>query len=221
MAKPYKRKRLIVDNLQYRLLIAGVIYFAVVVFIFACGIFVPVILQLEKDGVASYEAQVAAHQFLVLHERIWPPMILAFALLIVHSVLTSHKIAGPLYRIRGVLKSVGGGDLTQKIKLRKKDYLKKDADNVNAAIDSLREKIERLQNHSDEANTHLTELKRSLQSDSAESVRRQTDRLTADIDGLVQCLGEFQTRRDTSGHSANDGDSERPIATPETVESST
>lgn len=220
MAKPYKRRKVIVDNIQYRLLIAGIIYFATVVLVFACGVFVPVIVQLEKGG-ASYEAMEAAQQFLVLHERVWPPLILAFALLIVHSVLTSHRIAGPLFRIRAVLKTVGGGDLTQKIKLRKKDFLKKDADTVNAMIDSLREKIERLQNHGGEANADLTALKRSLQSGSAESVMQQTDKLTANIDSLVQCLGEFKTQRDTTGHSANDGDTGSPNTTPERVGSAT
>lgn len=216
MAKPYKRRKVIVDNIQYRLLIAGIIYFATVVLVFACGVFVPVIVQLEKGG-ASYEAMEAAQQFLVLHERVWPPLILAFALLIVHSVLTSHRIAGPLFRIRAVLNTVGGGDLTQKIILRKKDFLKKDADTVNAMIESLRKKIDRLHSHGVAASDNLTALKQSIQSGSSDAVMRQTDKLTGDIDGLLQCLGEFKTKRAATRRSANDGDTGSPNSIPETV----
>jgi len=216
MAKPYKRRKLIVDNLQYRLLIAGIIYFATVVFVFACGVFIPVIIQLESGGV-SYEALEAANHFLVLHERVWPPLILAFILLIVHSIMNSHRIAGPLYRIRTVLNSVGSGDLTQKITLRKKDYLKKEADNVNTMVTSLREKIDRLQSHSTAASDDLTALKQSLQSGSSEAIRRQTDRLTVDIDRLVQCLGEFKTRNGAAKRSEGKRETGSPQEAPETV----
>jgi methyl-accepting chemotaxis protein len=221
MAKPYKRRKLIVDDLQYRLLIAGIIYFAAVVFIFACSLFVPVIIQLEKGGAASYEAQEAAHQFLVLHDRVWTPLVLAFVLLIVHSVLTSHKIAGPLYRIRTVLNSVGKGDLSGKITLRKKDYLKKEADAVNAAIESLRERVERLRSHSEDASAHLTALKQSAQSGAAESVTQQVDKLTVDIDSLLQCVREFETGRDTTGPDAGGTNAGSRTSTPETVETAT
>ena len=196
-------------------------YFAVVVFIFACGIFGPLILQLQNDGVAEYEAQEAAQQFLVLHDRIWPPLILAFLLLIVHSVLTSHKIAGPLYRIRTVLDSVGKGDLSHKIVLRKKDYLKKEADTVNTMIETMKGRIERLQRSSEDASTHLTALKMSLQSGSTESVTQQTSKLTIDIDSLLQCLDEFQTLRDVPGQSSTGADADSPAPTPETVDSAT
>jgi len=217
MAKPYIRSKIIIDNLQYRLLIVGIIYFAMVVFIFACGVFVPVIIQLEKAGISSREAQNAAHQFLVLHERVWPPLGLAFVLLVVHSILVSHRIAGPLYRIRAVLGSVGRGDLSGKITLRKNDYLKKDADTVSAMIDSLREKIDRLQNHGSEASADVTALKRSVQMGSIDAVAQQTDKLSTDIDRLVQCLDEFKMQRDPNGPREDASDTESPKTTPETV----
>jgi methyl-accepting chemotaxis protein len=217
MAKPYKRSKIVIDNLQYRLLIVGIIYFAIVVIIFACGVFVPVIMQLEKAGISSHEAQSAAHQFLVLHERVWPPLAFAFVLLVVHSVLVSHRIAGPLFRIRAVLESVGGGDLSGKITLRKNDYLKTDADTVNTMIDSLREKIDRLQNHSSEASADLTVLKREVQIGSMDSVSQQTDKLSTDIDKIVRCLDEFKMQRDTTSPRGDTGNIVSPNTTAETV----
>ena len=217
MAKPYKRSKLVIDNLQYRLLIVGIIYFSIVVIIFACGVFVPVIIQLEKAGISSREVQSAAHQFLVLHERVWPPLGFAFVLLVVHSVLVSHRIAGPLFRIRAVLESVGGGDLSGKITLRKNDYLKTDADTVNTMIDSLREKIDRLQKHGSEASADLAVLKNEVQIGSMDSVAKQTNKLSTDIDRIVRCLDEFKMRRDTTSARGDAGNIESPKTTAETV----
>jgi methyl-accepting chemotaxis protein len=221
MAKPYKRSKFIVDNIQYRLLIIGIFYFSMVALIFAFGVFAPVIIQLEHADIRSQEMREAAHQFLVLHERVWMPLAATFALLIVHNILVSHRIAGPLYRIRAVLRSVGGGDLSGKLTLRGKDYLNKEADTVNAMIDSLRDKINRLQHHGTESMAGMTALKRSVQTGSMDVVSQHTEKLSTDIDSLVRCLDEFKMQRDTTGPRGDAGDTGSPKTTAETVGSAT
>ena len=51
-----------------------------------------------------------ANQFLSLHERVWPAMLVALLLLGFHLVFFSHRIAGPLYRWRRLFSEVGAGN---------------------------------------------------------------------------------------------------------------
>jgi methyl-accepting chemotaxis protein len=215
----HKRRRVIVDNLQYRLLIAGIMYFSMVVLIFASAVFVPVIMQVDRSGASVYEMQDSARQFLVLHERVWPPLICAFVLLIMHSILTSHRIAGPLYRIRAVLKLVGEGDISQRIKLRRNDYMNKEADIANEMMDSLSEKIDRLKSYRKVVSTRLATLGRSAQAGSMDEVARQADELSEDFDAFVRCLGEFKTQRETTGYKGDAGEARSPQSAAEAVTS--
>ena len=48
----------------------------------------------------------AAAEFLVLHKRLWPAAILSFAGVFFYVILFSQRIAGPLYRINTVLRSL-------------------------------------------------------------------------------------------------------------------
>ncbi len=222
MLKPsYRRRKVIVDKLQYRLIIAGILYFATVVLIFAGAVFIPVMLHIDKGGISSIEVQKAARQFLVLQERVWPPLLLAFVLLIVHSVVVSHRISGPLYRIRTVLKSVGEGDLSRRITLRSNDYMEKEAHTLNDMIGSLSGKIHRLENHTKEASANLAALRRTAQTGSNEEITRRINELATDIDELVRCLNEFKTQRDTTAHKDDTGHTRIPKSIPETVETAT
>ena len=60
------------------------------------------------------------------------------------TLYTSHKIAGPLYRIAVDLKKVIAGDLTVRFGLRKHDQLQAMADNMDKAIAALRADIAEL-----------------------------------------------------------------------------
>jgi methyl-accepting chemotaxis protein len=53
------------------------------------------------------------------------------------TLLMSHRIAGPLWRLEQTANAVGAGDFTLKVKLRDKDQLKDLADQVNSMIKGL------------------------------------------------------------------------------------
>ena len=56
-------------------------------------------------------------------------------------IFVTHTIAGPVYRMERVARSIGDGDLTNFIKLRPKDELKDLADAMNEMTMGLRNKI--------------------------------------------------------------------------------
>ena len=68
----------------------------------------------------------------------------------------SHKIAGPIYRVRGVLESVATGDYDiPSVRMRKHDEFQELAEDLNKMISSLRERRDQAQNIS---NTLLKDL---------------------------------------------------------------
>jgi len=70
----------------------------------------------------------AAREFLVLHHRIWPAAAILFGGLFAYTLVFSHRIAGPIYRIDSVLRGMLEGVYPEKITLRRKDYFQPTAE---------------------------------------------------------------------------------------------
>jgi len=50
-----------------------------------------------------------------------------------------HRVAGPVYRMGQVLKRMGGGEIPNEVHLRKRDFFKETAEELNRVIQLLRE----------------------------------------------------------------------------------
>ena len=68
---------------------------------------------------------------LLLHSSVWPPLIVVIVILGVLSIFVSHKIAGPVYRLKRSLEQITAGDLALRVHLRKGDDLQDLADQLN------------------------------------------------------------------------------------------
>ena len=138
---PDRRKRVLIDQLQYRMLKVNVVYFVVIVAAFITSLFGPLVLRLLVSDGPGEARERAAQQFLLIDGTIWLPLLLTFLCLITHSVFVSHRIAGPLVRLRRVLGAVGDGDLAVRATLRRKDYLVREQDVINEMIGKLSDRI--------------------------------------------------------------------------------
>ncbi len=67
-------------------------------------------------------------------------IVVSFATVVV-VLFISHKIAGPMFRFEKDLKDIGEGDVTIKVRLRKKDQFTNLANSLNTMTASLNEKI--------------------------------------------------------------------------------
>ncbi|HNV68927.1 MAG TPA: methyl-accepting chemotaxis protein [Candidatus Ozemobacteraceae bacterium] len=76
-------------------------------------------------------------------------------------IFVTHTIAGPVYRMERVARSIGEGDLTNFIKLRPKDELKDLADSMNEMTMGLRNKVTSLKEASERVKSGLERLKSS------------------------------------------------------------
>jgi methyl-accepting chemotaxis protein len=131
-ARPFRRKRWIVDwafQTRYTLALFLVSSLVGVACAFVSAYFFLFIVGegADPESLLSQRLPVLAMNFVVI------------ALLVVPmaSILLSHRVAGPIYRLRKDMERVGRGDLDFRVHLRGGDYLKSTAATFNHMVESL------------------------------------------------------------------------------------
>ncbi|MFZ3013775.1 MAG: methyl-accepting chemotaxis protein [Nitrospira sp.] len=131
----FQRRQLFVHPIQYWFVITTLLYFACLLLTLYAVVFLPMALPLYDPSVSWEQRAEIATQFLELNSRIWPWLIITFLVLLLHSVYFMHRIAGPLYRFTALFRSIGTGQLHQRARLRKHDYLHREAQAFNSMLD--------------------------------------------------------------------------------------
>ena len=135
----YRKRRIyyIEKDFQTKHLILTTILLLAYTFILVIVIFSPSVIKLYSDN-PLYEKAEAARTLLLLHGTVWPGIGSAILLFAVLSIYISHKIAGPLYRLKKALSLITEGNLDAKVKLRKGDDLQDLAEQLNVLVEELR-----------------------------------------------------------------------------------
>jgi hypothetical protein len=143
------RRRTFVVNrqLQFSILLTSLSYVLLLVVVVSTALFAPLVLQLSQPDKNSTETSDAALQILYLHETYWLPLLLTLLAIALHSVATSHRIAGPLYRFRRVCEAMASGVVPRPVTLRKGDKLKAELDAVNAMLETWRTMVAEAKRH--------------------------------------------------------------------------
>jgi len=173
-----------------------VIHFVLVTMIFVGAIFLPIIVTLDSGDISQPHVQKAAREFLVLHTRLWVPLCGAFVLLVLHNILVTHRVAGPLLRFRRYMKAVGEGDLSQSILFRKGDYLKEDAKVATGMVAALRDRIAHLQTQHDQTNRVWTNLRSALAGGAADGTEQEINKMDRLLEDCTESLAVFTTERE-------------------------
>ena len=193
MAKrPYKRGRILIDRRQLQLLGVTILYFLATAIVFAVTMFGPLVVQLSGEHAPTTEQAAVASEFLALHARFWPALLVTFAVLSVHSIFTSHRIVGPLFRFRAVFKEIQEGNLMPWIGLRRRDLLEHEATALNDMVVSLRERIGRLAAQQQRARREFAGIERSLETNSVREARVHLVELDEALSGLAEQLDGFR-----------------------------
>ncbi len=188
-----KRKRILIGDLQYRLLAVNLLYFAVILVLFAAILFGPLVWQLGSSNLSPAERDQAATQLLSLHARVWPPLLALLVFLAVHSVYVSHRIAGPLYQFRRLLHAVKDGNLTVRARIRDKDYLDSEAAVINELIEGLSTRIKGIEEQAVEVREGLDKLRRAADRGSREELSENIRSVRKQADQLQRSLSQFRT----------------------------
>lgn len=211
--QPHKRRRILMDSFQYRLLGLNLLYFFTILMMTAAMIFVPMMMKLESTTISPAELQQVATLILTLHTWFWPVIIVVFVLLALHSVRVSHRIAGALYRFQAVFAEVADGNLSVRATLRKKDYLTKEAAALTRMIVSLRNKLVTVREHNRDAEQAVSELHRALERGAMQEAQQIMQTAREAVGKTAHCLAQFRLTDGTGtvDHTSN-GRADAPAA---------
>lgn len=191
MKRSYRRRILVVGSLQLRLLAITISHFVVFAALVSVALFAPLVMQLESTTQSAQQTR-AAVDFLYLHTHFWPALIVVCIFLGFHSLLVSHRIAGPLFNFRRVLKTVGEGDLTVRVTIRRHDYLREEADSINAMIAGLASRMLELRRACGVAVAGWADVRRGLEG-AAPPLGRQVEALSAQMLAVEAAMEAFRT----------------------------
>ncbi|TDJ08940.1 MAG: methyl-accepting chemotaxis protein [Deltaproteobacteria bacterium] len=120
----------------------------------------------------------------ILEERRKPLLIILFlweigflALVFIISIFFSHKVAGPLHKIRQYFARIMEGKGREKLSLRKGDYFQDFAEDVNKTIDYIYDEFQQDFIFLDDVVKQLNNLKTTLPAEKRESVEKIVNHL--------------------------------------------
>jgi methyl-accepting chemotaxis protein len=166
-------------------------------FAFIIIIFSPYILTLYFDFYSLSEKAEAAKTLLILHGRVWPGIAGVILLFGALSIFITHKIAGPLYRLKKTISEITKGNLDVKVKLRKKDDLKDLAEHVNMLADELKTFVNTVKADYDLLSEYIFELEREIDAKmlTEESGRALINKVEANKNKIEATLEKFNIQR--------------------------
>jgi methyl-accepting chemotaxis protein len=191
MKRTYRRRILVVGTLQLRLLAITISHFVVFAALVSVALFAPLVVQLESGIQAPQQQHQAAVDFLYLHTHFWPALVVVCVFLGFHSLLVSHRIAGPLFNFRRVLGTIGDGDLTVRVTIRRHDYLREEADAINGMIAGLAGRVGELRRAQGGAAAAWAEVRRGLE-DGGPLAARQVETLGARMLAVEAAMEAFR-----------------------------
>lgn len=191
MIGPFQRRQLFVHPVQYWFVVTTLIYFACLLIVLYAVVFMPMVQPLYDSSVSWEQHAQVATQFLELNERIWPWLIVTFLVLLLHSMYFMHRIAGPLYRFSTLFRTIGTGQLHPRARLRKHDYLHREAQAFNNMLDNLENRIQAINLHSALVTQAYEAVALQFQEPSSGQVNAALQRLEEEIKGFKSCLADF------------------------------
>ena len=187
-----RRKFVLHRKLQLMLLIMSFLYVILFCIIVGMCLFIPLMMELDKSYRGSDEDFVAAERILYLHEKFWPAILLAFFAMGCHSIFTSHKIAGPLYRFNHIFNAIKEGTVPAPMQLRRSDYLYSEMENINQMLQRLGGKLTELQEAQANLNRSIIKCKDTVSHSSMNELIKEMENLTEQGKKLEEKLGYFK-----------------------------
>ncbi len=182
-----KRRRLIVDRqLQGSMIRHGLVHSSIVMAVLCGGIFLPLVWGLDDGVLSGAGIDEASIVMVYLHERLWLIAVLCGLLVVVGSMLFSHRIAGPMVRVRRNLGLLEKGELPEPLRTRPRDYLKAEVDCLNDAVAGIRQRVVAIRAAQSELERQVQELAEhgAVPADDFAGVRTAIAGVTEAIEGF-------------------------------------
>lgn len=130
-----RRHYLVNKDFQIRFTRNIISYMMLVVLVASGVVYYAFYYTINKMGIVLDELIVAI--FVSVGVALMAEAIFVLPLIVVASIFLTHKVAGPLVRIKRVLSQMGQGNFSQRISLRKGDELSDLAETVNQLAQDL------------------------------------------------------------------------------------
>lgn len=192
-----KRKIYYIEKkFQTKYLLLTLLLLLTYTFAFLIILFAPYVLALFLDNPLAEKAE-ASKVMLILHRNIWPAIGAVIILFGAISIFVTHKIAGPLYRLKKSLSLITQGNLDVKITLRKGDDLKDLAEHVNMLVDELRMVVTALKTDYDLLSNYILDIEREMKTNvlPEESGRKIIKKVQDSRKNIETVLDKFMIRR--------------------------
>jgi signal transduction histidine kinase len=152
MTKAYHRRKwrnfLIRKDIQLRLVIYNLLFLLFAIGVVMATALVPLYMNFQNPE-NLWSQHFSAKFFIVIIDRLAVAFAGIFALAFIFQIVISHRFAGPLINFCKTFQKISQGDLTRKIFLRHKDFLHKEAWQVNAMVDALTCQIAKIKEEND------------------------------------------------------------------------
>ncbi len=141
----FRRRRYFVNpRIQGPLLLHALGYSFFFMVLMAFGIFSPLVSQLDGTPVNQPNPFWSpAYSLLYLHTHFWPLDIGGLLLIAIHSIFSSHRMAGPLFRLSALFRSMKEGEIPTRQVIRKRDFLHPEFEEFNAMVAAWKDRIEK------------------------------------------------------------------------------
>jgi len=131
-----KLRNLFINNIQLKLSLINLIYLSLILTVVVIAVLAPFYSDMSRTA-DLYNQHLAANIFIALIEKLFIALIAIFLFSLLHQIIISHRLCGPLVNFNKTFEKISQGDLTRKVFLRRHDFLKNEASRINGMIDSL------------------------------------------------------------------------------------
>jgi len=170
---------LIANKIHFRMMLANLILMLLVFAVVIGEVLYPFYHEIFRIG-DIYAQHYSAKFFVVLLDRLSLALIAVLLISLIYQMIINHKFCGPLVNFSHTFNKISQGDLTRKIYLRRYDFLKNEAAQVNDMIDFLSDHIMTIKKDHDCLISTLnevsgSEMERDEYQNALETIRKQAD----------------------------------------------
>jgi methyl-accepting chemotaxis protein len=148
---------LIANKIHFKMMLANLTLMLLVFAVVIGAVLYPFYREIFKiDDI--YAQHYSAKFFIVLLDRLSLALIAVLLISLLYQMIINHKFCGPLVNFSHTFKKIAQGDFTRKIFLRRNDFLKTEAAQVNDMIDLLSDHIMTLKKDHEQLLSTLNEV---------------------------------------------------------------
>ncbi|MCC6501782.1 MAG: hypothetical protein IT362_01435 [Deltaproteobacteria bacterium] len=179
-----RRKIMIRPAYQLRLAITFFVSIMVYSAILGVIIFYPLYQDMSMATTPEEQALISS-VVLYLHKSFWPGLVLVALLAALQSILSSHRLVGPMYRFEKMVQELISGNYGLRIKIRKHDQFKEMEGYLNTLAENLEVAKTRDEQFYHDARIKIETIKAMLEAEGAEypsDVKRLAQDLIFELD---------------------------------------